>query len=275
MTGLRAPVVAGVGGGVGTTTLAVALRGNDGGRAGVDVADVLACRGSLDSLRRATTVLERVGPAHAAARPVLAVTLDGRRAPRGSLLAHLELLEETASAVVLLPHVARWRTVGDPLQEAAHLLVEPVDRLPRPLRAYTTGLRELVAALTASGRLQAAPQQGRRAGSPGPAGADPVVDHAGRAEAPGDVRRRSGPPPAPAAGPRVVGAFRPVVGPVSGASTPVVGPVRSRAAEPAAEPAAGPAVEPAAEPAPRRRGVRIVPVERRPAGLPERIEQVG
>ena len=39
-------------GGVGTTTLAVALRGRDGGREALGPADILACRGTVDSLAR-------------------------------------------------------------------------------------------------------------------------------------------------------------------------------------------------------------------------------
>jgi hypothetical protein len=83
---------------------------------------------------------------------VLAVTLAGR-APRGPLRARLELLEPDAAALVLLPHVRRWCTLADPLAEAAQLLVEPAAQLPRPLRAYAAALRELVAAVAASGRL--------------------------------------------------------------------------------------------------------------------------
>jgi hypothetical protein len=147
VSGLRAPVVAGVAGGVGTTTVAVALRGHDGACERVDTADVLACRGTLDSLARAAAALEHAGPGP---RPVLAVTLDGARA-RGALRARLELLD--AGAIVVLPHVRRWRTLADPVAEAAILLREPVDRLPRPLRAYAAALRELAGAVATSGRL--------------------------------------------------------------------------------------------------------------------------
>lgn len=149
MSGLRPPVVAGVGGGVGTTTLAAALRGHDGGRQRVGAADILVCRGTLDSLCRAAAVLEHAGPEP---RPVLAVTLDGVRA-RGAVRGRLQLLGSGTGAVVLLPHVGRWRTIPDPVPEATNLLVEPLDRLPRPLRAYAAALRELAGAVAASGRL--------------------------------------------------------------------------------------------------------------------------
>ena len=153
MTGMRAPVVAGVGGGVGTTTVAVALRGLDAGRlAGLAPGrwpDILVCRGTLDSLRRAGAALDEAGPEPP---PVLAVTLAGWT-PRGPLRTRLDQLGADAATLVLLPRVRRWVTLVDPLAEAAQLLVEPTARLPRPVRAYATALRELAAAVAASGRL--------------------------------------------------------------------------------------------------------------------------
>ena len=77
---MRAPVVAGVGGGVGTTTVAAALRAHDAGRVTAGGwPDILVCRGTLDSLRRAAAVLETADPE---AFPVLAVTLDAARSAR-------------------------------------------------------------------------------------------------------------------------------------------------------------------------------------------------
>jgi hypothetical protein len=162
VTAMRAPVVAGVGGGVGTTTVAAALRGHDAGPLTAGWPDILVCRGTLDSLRRAAAVLQNADPD---AFPVLAVTLDAARAARRPIRAHLELLEPDLGALVVLPYVRRWPTLPDPVAEAAHLLEEPADRLPRPLRGYAAALRELVEAVTASGRLAAAPDQRRRPGS--------------------------------------------------------------------------------------------------------------
>ena len=153
MRGMRVPVVAGVGGGVGTTTVAVGLRGHDAGRVAGAAPDILVCRATLDSLRRAAAVLDETGPEPP---PVLAVTLAAR-APRRPLRAQLDLLEPGAAALVLLPHVPRWCTLVDPLAEAAQLLVEPAAQLPRPLRAYAAALRELVTAAAASGRLGRGP----------------------------------------------------------------------------------------------------------------------
>jgi hypothetical protein len=158
---MRPPAVAGVAGGVGTTTLAMALRGRDGGPAAA--ADVLACRATMDSLRQAADVLERAGPGP---RPVLAVTLDGARLPRGPVRARLRVLEPETSAVVLLPHVRTWRTADDPAAEAATLLVEPVERVPWALQAYATAVHDLAAAVVASGRLQTPPDRADVAATP-------------------------------------------------------------------------------------------------------------
>lgn len=148
MNGLRRPVVAGVAGGVGVTTLAVALCGADGGR-DVDAADIVVCRGTSESLRRAAVIAESLtGPAP---HPVLAVTAGaGSRAPH---TARLRELERAFGRVVVLPHVGAWRELVDPLTEAASLHTHPVEALPRPVRGYVDALREVAVAVTTSGRL--------------------------------------------------------------------------------------------------------------------------
>lgn len=272
MSGLRAPVVSGIGGGVATTTLAVALRAHDAGRVAAETADILACRGTLDSLRRVAAVLERLRVPSAGAPPVLAVTLDGARLPRGPVRARLELLDASAGAVVLLPHVPRWRTIADPLPEAAQLLVEPAERLPRPLRAYAAALRELAAAVAASGRLQSGPEPAHRTSAAGPAatrspGSGPRNPIPAPTVAPRlPLPSRSAPPAGPTLPtgdrvtgevPRVVGTFRPVVGSVSPAPAPAGAPPGTT------------------EPVRRPRGVRIVPAAPRRPVSSDRIEQVG
>ena len=289
MSAMRAPVVAGVGGGVGTTTVAVGLRGHDSGRVSGHrpdgPLDILVCRGTLDSVRRAAAVLDEAGPEP----PVLAVTLAGR-VPRGPLRARLELLEPDAAALVLLPHVRRWGTLTDPLAEAAQLLVEPVAQLPRPLRAYAAALRELVAAVAASGRLARDP-----IGDPDPPYSDDRhTRRTGSAERPARQERSR---------PQVVGAFRPVGDPTrqgAGPARPAAVSAVSAAPVPAAQHRAPVVTAPTTSrpptlgtpppgtgPPQRRRGVRIVAPDavrptgpQRPredrAGTPaERVEQVG
>jgi hypothetical protein len=283
-------VVAGVGGGVGTTTVAAGLRGHDSGRVSGrrpdGSPDILVCRGTIDSLRRAAAVLDEAGTE---TPPVLAVTLAGR-VPRGPLRARLELLEADTAALVLLPHVRRWCTLADPLAEAAQLLVEPVAQLPRPLRAYAAALRELVAAVAASGRLARDP-----IGDPDPLYSDDRhARRTGSAERPVRQERSR---------PQVVGAFRPVedptrqgAGPARPAATSAL-PAQYRAPVVAAPATRRPHTgggtpPPGAGPPQRRRGVRIVAPDavapgivaptgpQRPrddrAGAPAgRVEQVG
>ncbi|HVL83547.1 MAG TPA: hypothetical protein VM367_04520 [Pseudonocardia sp.] len=168
MKDLRPPAVAGVAGGVGTTTVAVALRGRDAGRAVAD-ADVVVCRASGDSLRRVARLadaLPATGP-----RPVLAVT----GATRGPVAARLGLLERRFARIVVLPDVPRWRELADPLAEVSALLGRPTDRLPRPARAYVEALRELATAVADGGRLQVAPSAPAPVTAAAPAAPEPAA----------------------------------------------------------------------------------------------------
>ncbi|MHA6792428.1 hypothetical protein ACVGVM_02745 [Pseudonocardia bannensis] len=163
VTGLHPPVVAGVAGGVGTTTVAVALRGHDAGR-GVDTrTDVVVCRCTGDSLRCAAALADRFGPGP---RPVLAVTADGAVPTRGPLHARLRMIEPQFAALVVLPRVGRWRELTDPLTEAAGLFAQPVEELPRSLRAYVMALRRLASAVAATGRLRQDDPRPRRSDAP-------------------------------------------------------------------------------------------------------------
>ncbi|GAA4695076.1 hypothetical protein GCM10023215_35960 [Pseudonocardia yuanmonensis] len=148
MTGFRPPSVAGVSGGVGTTTLALALHGRDSGTGAGAEADIVVCRSSAESLDRAVRIADLVDPT--AVPPVLAVTVDGadRRHPE-----RLDELGPGWSAVVLLPHVGRWRGIVDPYREAAGLLGTPRERLPRALRPYLDAVARLARAVADSGRL--------------------------------------------------------------------------------------------------------------------------
>ena len=68
MSQLRAPKIVGVGGGVGTTTLATAVRGLDLGRALDRGVDVLVCRSTGESLRAAASLLDWLAGAGRTAR---------------------------------------------------------------------------------------------------------------------------------------------------------------------------------------------------------------
>jgi hypothetical protein len=156
VSALRPPVLTGLTGEAGTSTLAAALHARDTGRTGDRPvgADVLVCRPTEAALRQAAAV---VCTPPDGLRPVLAVTLEPA-GPGGGTLARLSALEPRFAAVVALPHVPEWRASTDPREEAARVLAQPVERLPRPLRAYAVALRHLVNAVVGSGLLtRAAP----------------------------------------------------------------------------------------------------------------------
>jgi hypothetical protein len=144
------PTVAGVGGGVGTTTVACALGGSDRGVFTGRAVDVLVCRSTADSVIRAGRAAQLVGGD--GLPPVLAVTaVDGAR-PTRALLARLRLLEPHAAAVVLLPHVGFWRASAAPLDAVRQILGRSVDEMPRAARGYARAIGELTAALGAGSR---------------------------------------------------------------------------------------------------------------------------
>ncbi|WP_218600151.1 hypothetical protein, partial [Pseudonocardia oceani] len=149
----RRPSIAGVGGGVGTTTVAVALSGSDCGVFTGRAVDVLVCRSTADSVIRAGRAAQLVNGV--GFRPVLAVTaVDGTR-PTRALLARLRLLEPHAAAVVLLPHVGLWRASAAPLDGLRQILGRSIDEMPRPARGYARAIGELKAALGAGPRAPA------------------------------------------------------------------------------------------------------------------------
>lgn len=163
----RVPVVAGVGGGVGTTTVAAALHARDAGVCAGTAVDVLVCRATGESLRRAAALV-RALPGRA---PVLAVTADLAVPGRGPVAARLRMVAADVAAVVVLPPVRRWRALADPVVEAATLLGCAPGGMPRPLRAYAAALRDLARAVAEDGRLAdgaAPPRPEPRPGPPPP-----------------------------------------------------------------------------------------------------------
>lgn len=153
MSRLRAPRLGGVAGGVGTTTLATALRAYDRGKVTTELdVDVLVCRSTGDSLHAAASLIAWLG-SNARARPVLAVTSDGPSPPRGPLRARLRMIEPQVGGLVVLPYVAHWRELTDPLREAARLSETPAEQLPKALRPYGEALVQLAEAVLRSGLL--------------------------------------------------------------------------------------------------------------------------
>jgi hypothetical protein len=164
MSRLRAPRLGGVAGGVGTTTLATALRAYDRGKVSTDLdVDVLVCRSTGESLQAAASLIAWLG-SNARPRPVLAVTSDGPMPIRGPVRARLRMIEPQVGGLVVLPYVAHWRELTDPLREAARLSEIPSEQLPKALRPYGEALVALAEAVLRSGLLTPAGGGGSRAG---------------------------------------------------------------------------------------------------------------
>jgi hypothetical protein len=155
MTQLRAPRVVGVSGGVGTTTLATAVRGHDRGRALDQGVDILVCRSTGESLHAAAAMISwLVGAGQP--RPVLAITSDGPIPVRGPLRARLRMMEPQVAGLVVLPYVAHWRELTDPLSQVAQLSECPAEQLPKTLRGYGEMIGQLAEVVLRSGLLRPA-----------------------------------------------------------------------------------------------------------------------
>ena len=138
--------VAGVAGGVGTTTVATAIGAVDRGVFVARPSDVLVCRATGDSLIRAGQAARLIAEA-TGRRPVLAVTAADAAGPSRPTAARLRLLGPHVTAVVVLPFVRRWRELAVPLDEVRGLLAVPRTELPRRLRGYANAAHHLRAQL--------------------------------------------------------------------------------------------------------------------------------
>ena len=142
----RGPTVAGVAGGVGTTTIARALAGSDRGVFTGRPVDVLVCRPTADSLVRAARAAYLISTQQHR-RPVLAVNTADPAGPSRPSVARMRLLEPHTAGVVVLPYVRRWRDLATPLQDVTGLLTLPLTELPRPLRRFATAVHLLAHSL--------------------------------------------------------------------------------------------------------------------------------
>lgn len=140
--GARRPSVAGVSGGVGTTTLAAAINGVDRGVFVGRPVDVLVCRGTVESLQRAGRAahLQSDASGH---RPLLAVTAVEASGLTRNVSAQLRLTSAFASHVVTVPMVRRWQESTSYLQDARSVLTGRPSELPRPLRGYARAARDI------------------------------------------------------------------------------------------------------------------------------------
>ena len=136
------PSVAGVSGGVGTTTLAAAINGIDRGVFVGRPIDVLVCRGTVESLQRAGRAahLQADASGH---RPLLAVTATDLRGLSRNVSAQMRLTSAYASHVVTVPLVRRWQESTTYLHDARSILTGRPAELPRPLRGYARAARDI------------------------------------------------------------------------------------------------------------------------------------
>ena len=138
--------VAGVSGGVGTTTVAAAIGATDRGMSISRRVDILVCRASGESLVRAGQAAQVVA-ASADRKPVLAVNGANASAPSRSMTARIRLLEPHTSSVVLMPFVRHWAETSVPIKEIRGLLAASRGQLPRSLRSFARAALDLLSAV--------------------------------------------------------------------------------------------------------------------------------
>jgi hypothetical protein len=134
--------VAGAAGGVGTSTLALALGGVDRGVSRGATVDVLVCSATGDSVVRAAGAANLIA-IRADRPPVLAVTALDRWGPDRAVRTRLRLIEPHVRAVVVVPHVRRWRAAGRSAADLRGVLPPTRDNPPRHLRPYLAAVREI------------------------------------------------------------------------------------------------------------------------------------
>ncbi len=154
MSGLRTPVVVGLHPRAGTSTVAAALHADEGPGPDADIVCVgehalpsafaLATRSAGQLPVLAIAAAPPVPPSHPPS--TRGVRVDGGCEGRPEL-------ESRFSAVVVVPHLARWAAVPGPFEEIASLLGLEAGRLPQPLQAYAAALRTIAAAVVRSGGL--------------------------------------------------------------------------------------------------------------------------
>src|SRR5436309_6694900 len=166
------PTVAGVAGGVGTTTVATAIGGRDRGLFVGRPVDVLVCRASGESLVRCGRAAQIVSMLTGAGPLVVVSPLDAH-GPSRPLASRMRLLEPHVSGVLVLPYVRRWRELAVPLDEVRDLLhLEPTE-VARPLRRYAAAAAQIRAALDLRSPTPARPAPPHRAGLSTPPGPQP------------------------------------------------------------------------------------------------------
>jgi len=134
---VRAPLVCGVAGGVGVTTIAAALRAQDGGVYHGGPADVVVCRSTSSSVGAAHRVINAIPGA-----PVLVVVADGPLRTPAPVKARVRMVEPHLAGLVWMPYVEQWRHTDDALKHAAAVTSHP-DGMPKWLQPWAAALHQL------------------------------------------------------------------------------------------------------------------------------------
>jgi hypothetical protein len=148
------PVVAGAGGGVGTSVIAAALWAFDNDLyVDGEVVDVLVCKCTVASVTEAQRL---VGTAPYP--PVLAVVADipsgvGHPLPPPEVTALTRMAEPHVAAQVGVPFVPQWRSRPDPDGDAG-MLLRPGTVIPEWLGGFSAAMTKLIEAI--QGPLRAA-----------------------------------------------------------------------------------------------------------------------
>lgn len=139
---MRHPLVAGVAGGVGTTTVAAAVAASDCGicRAGQPV-DAVVCRDTVVSLGAAHRAVNA-----AVGKPLLVVVASTEKATPKAASARIEMVTPHVAGVVHVPFVMRWREVTDPWSQAANVLRHS-ESVPKWLRPFAQSMQQFYDAL--------------------------------------------------------------------------------------------------------------------------------
>ncbi|MBV8994448.1 MAG: hypothetical protein JO287_12310 [Pseudonocardiales bacterium] len=134
---MRAPLVCGVAGGVGVTTIAAALQARDLGVYCGGPADIVVCRSTSTSVGAAHRVINAVP-----GTPVLVVVADGPLRIPAPVKARIRMVEPHLAALVSMPYVEQWRHLDDALAQAGAVSRYP-DSVPKWLQPWAAALRQL------------------------------------------------------------------------------------------------------------------------------------
>lgn len=139
---MRAPLVCGVAGGVGTTTIVAGLQARDLGVYRSGPVDIVVCRSTSTSVAAAHRVVNTVP-----GKPVLVVVPDGPLRTPAAARARLTMVGPHITALVAMPYVQRWREIDTALEQAGLVLRVPPEQVPKWLRPWLAALKQIVDAV--------------------------------------------------------------------------------------------------------------------------------